>query len=70
MDIKSVTSGTNTLAASRAVPTQETPQTQQSQAAEKRQPKEAERTKPAEEAPRPVVNADGQKTGTIINVTA
>lgn len=45
-------------------------QTQQSQQAEKREPRPEERVEKKEEPPRPVVNAQGQPTGTLINVIA
>lgn len=45
-------------------------QTQQSQQAEKREPRPEERVEKKEEPARPVVNAQGQPTGTLINVIA
>ena len=45
-------------------------QTQQSQQAEKREPRPEERVEKKEEPPRPVVNAQGQPTGNLINVIA
>lgn len=45
-------------------------QTQQSQQAEKREPRPEERVEKKEEPPRPVVNAQGQPTGTLISVIA
>lgn len=60
MDIQSVSSGftSATTGATQAQAVQQT---------EKREPAVQEKK---EEQPRPVVNTDGQKTGTIINVTA
>ena len=66
MDIQSVTSNTNTYANTTA----QASQTQQVQQAEKREPNAAERVELKEEAPRPVKNAEGQETGTLINVIA
>ncbi len=45
-------------------------QSQQAQAAERREQRPEERVERKEEAPRPVTNAQGQTTGTVINVTA
>jgi len=69
MDVKSVTSSASTSAGSSAQATQ-AQQSQQTQQIEKRQPAAEERAESKEAAPRPVVNSDGQKTGTVINVTA
>ncbi|MBS1198739.1 MAG: hypothetical protein H6R18_2524 [Proteobacteria bacterium] len=44
--------------------------TLQSQPSERREPKAEERVEQKEEVPRPVTNAQGQTTGTVINVTA
>lgn len=43
---------------------------QQAQAAQRQEARAEERTEREQEAPRPVVNAQGQTTGTLINVTA
>lgn len=64
MDVNSVTSSTNTSGSVQAAPAR------QAQQIEKREPVAEERTESKEAAPRPVVNSDGQKTGTVINVTA
>jgi len=45
-------------------------QSAQVQQSEPRQPKVEERTEPKQEAQQPVTNAQGQTTGTLINVTA
>lgn len=50
--------------------TQQAQQAQQTQLAEKREPRPEERVERKEEAPRPVKNAQGQETGTLINVIA
>jgi len=71
MAIQSVTSSisayTNSTQSSQA---QQSQQTQQAQQAEKPAQRPAERVELKEEAPRPVVNAQGQQTGTTINVIA
>lgn len=69
MDIKSVTSGVGTYGGtvSRA---DQTSQSKPLQSVENREPRPEERVERKEEAPRPVVNTQGQKTGTVINVTA
>lgn len=67
MDIQSVTSSISAYANTAAQPSQ-TQQVQQ--AAEKREPRPEERVEFKEEAPRPVKNAQGQETGTLINVIA
>ena len=66
MDIQSVTSSINTSANTTA----QASQTQQAQQPEMREPRAAERVEVKEEAPRPVKNAQGQETGTLINVIA
>ena len=66
MDIQSVTSNINAYANTAAQPSQ----TQQVQQPEKREPRAEERVEFKEEAPRPVKNAQGQETGTLINVIA
>jgi hypothetical protein len=40
------------------------------QQVERREPKPEERKENTAEAPKPVVNAEGQTTGTLVNVTA
>lgn len=74
MDIKSVTSGVNSFAATPSVQTEQTQQTQQAQQARQAQAVEQrvadQRAERKEQAQRPVVNAEGQTTGTVINVTA
>ncbi len=66
MDIQSVTSNVSAYANTASQPNQ----AQQMQAAEKREPRAAERVEFKEEAPRPVKNAQGQDTGRLINVIA
>jgi hypothetical protein len=69
MDVSSVSSGasayTNALKQSSS-----TQQAQQTQAVERREPRPEERVEKTEEAPKPVKNAEGQTTGSTINVTA
>lgn len=45
-------------------------QAQQAQQAEKPEPRPEQQVEPKDEAPRPVVNAQGQQTGTTISVIA
>lgn len=66
MNIQPVTSGIS--AYSNTGP--QASQSQPVQTAEKSEPPAAERVETKEEAPRPVKNAQGQETGTRINVTA
>lgn len=66
MDITSVTSSSGAYSANITGQATQTQQSEATEPAEKRLP-DNERQ---EAAPRPVVNTDGQKTGTIINVTA
>ncbi|WP_265943330.1 hypothetical protein [Dechloromonas sp. A34] len=72
MAIQSVTSNVNafTNPGTQPTQTQQSQQTQQAQAIEKQEPRPAERVELKEEAPKPVTNAQGQRTGTLINVTA
>jgi hypothetical protein len=65
MDISSVTSSVGAY-------TNQAQQTQQAQQVEKPPQKSAERVELKEEAapPPPVTNAQGQRTGTVISVTA
>ena len=69
MAIDSVTSTISAYASGGAQASQ-AQQTQQVQAPEKREPRPEERVERKEEPPRPVVNAQGQQTGTLINVIA
>lgn len=66
MDIQSVTSNISAYVNTAAQPSQ----TQQVQQSEKREPRAEERLELKEEPPRPVKNAQGQETGTLINVIA
>ena len=71
MAIQSMTSNvsayTNSGTQTQIGPAQQGQQTQQ---AEKREPRAEERGETQEEKPRPVTNVQGQRTGTLINVTA
>lgn len=69
MAIQSVTSNVNAFTNPGTQATQ-AQQTQQSPAPEKPEPRPEERVELKEEAPKPVINAQGQRTGTLINVTA
>lgn len=69
MAIQSVTSGVNAFGTVSSQATQ-TQQAQQTQPLEQREPRPEERVELKEEAPKPVTNADGQRTGTLINVIA
>lgn len=71
MAIQSITSNVSAYT-SPSTQTQigQTQQAQQTQQAEKREPRAEERVETQEEKPRPVTNAQGQRTGTLINVTA
>jgi hypothetical protein len=67
MDVSSVSSGAG--AYSTAI--QQTSQSQQAQqVAEKREPRPENRVEPVQEGPKPIKNADGQTTGSVISVTA
>ncbi|QRM20092.1 hypothetical protein GBK02_12140 [Dechloromonas sp. TW-R-39-2] len=63
MDIKSVTSNISAYTGAAS-------QSQQVQQAERREPRQEEQVERKEEAPKAVTNAEGQKTGSVINVTA
>lgn len=69
MAVQSVTSSVNAYAQASTSASQ-AQQSQQAQVAERREPRPEERVERKEEAPRPVTNAQGQTTGTLINVTA
>jgi hypothetical protein len=66
MAVDSVTSGTSTQASA----ARQAAESQQARQVEEQQRRAAESNKRKEEAPKPVVNAQGQTTGTRINVTA
>jgi len=71
MAIQSVTSSVSAYTSSaQSSQAQQSQQTQQAQQAEKPAQRPAERVELKEETPRPVVNAQGQQTGTTINVIA
>lgn len=72
MNISSATSSlsayTNTSA--QASQSQKAQQPQEAKAVESRESRLAERVEFKEEAPKPVTNTLGQKTGSLINITA
>lgn len=68
MAIDSVTSSSSAYTSNVAL--QQTKNAQAAQPAERSEPKPEERVEKKEEAPKPVVNAQGQQTGSRINVTA
>jgi ribosomal protein L12E/L44/L45/RPP1/RPP2 len=72
MAIDSVTSTISAYVNSgaQAGKSQQAQQAQQAQQPETREPRPEERVERKEEPPRPVVNAQGQQTGTLINVIA
>lgn len=72
MAIQGISSGFNAYAASlQAGQTQQSAQNQDTAPVEQREPTPQERVEAKEEQPpRPVTNAEGQTTGTLINVTA
>lgn len=71
MAIQGISSGFNAYAASlQSGQTQQLAQSPENTPVEQREPKPEERVEAKEEAPRPVTNAQGQTTGTLINVTA
>ena len=67
MDIKSVTSG---LSAYLNGPTQGSSMQQAQQVQPTQQELQAQQAADDQQAPKPVINVDGQKTGSVINVTA
>ena len=70
MAIQSVTSNVSAYMAANLQASQ-TQQTAQPEADERKEPRPEERVERQEEQPpRPVVNAQGQQTGTVISVTA
>ena len=71
MAIQSVTSNLNAYAGG-GVQAQQTRQAEQAQQTRQteQQSKAGERVERKEEMPRPVVNAQGQQTGTLINVVS
>jgi hypothetical protein len=69
MAIQSVTSSISAYTNSGAQASQ-TQQAQQAQQAEKPEPRPEQQVERKEEAPRPVVNVQGQQTGTTISVIA
>jgi hypothetical protein len=72
MAIQSVASSISAYANSgaQAAKSQQAQQPQQTQQVERSQPRPAERVELKEAAPHPVKNAQGQETGTLVNVTA
>lgn len=70
MAVDSVTNSSNAYASTlQSAEAQRSRQAQQTQQAQP-QPKPEDRVEKKEEQPKPVVNAQGQTTGTLINVTA
>lgn len=67
MAIESVSSSISAYTSASVQPNQARPD---NQAVERAEPKAAERVEKVEEQARPVTNALGQQTGTLINVTA
>ncbi|MDP3538995.1 MAG: hypothetical protein Q8S26_09855 [Azonexus sp.] len=72
MAIQSVTSNASAYASASAQTSQsqQAQQAQQAQPVEKRESRPQERVELKEEAPKPVTNTQGQRTGTLINVIA
>lgn len=72
MAIEGISGGFNAYTASLQAgqQTQQSAQSQDTAPVEQREPKPEERVEKTEEAPPPVTNAQGQVTGTLINVTA
>ena len=69
MAIESVSSSSNAYASN--VATQQAKEARPAQSAERPpEPKKEERVEKKEEAPKPVINAQGQQTGNRINTTA
>lgn len=68
MAVQSVNGGTNSATAS--LQAAEAQRSQQARQAEQREPKREESAEKKEETAKPVVNAQGQTTGTLINITA
>lgn len=69
MEVGSVSSGASAYINTTAQSTQTT-QAQQAKQVEQREPRPEERVELKEEAPKPVTNTFGQKTGSVISVTA
>lgn len=71
MAIQGISSGFNAYSASLlAGQTQQLAQNQETTPVERREPSAQESVEASEESPRPVTNAEGQTTGTLVNVTA
>lgn len=68
MAVQSVSGNANAYAST--LQSAETQRSQQARQVEQREPKPEERVEKKEEPPKPVVNAQGQTTGTLINITA
>lgn len=68
MAVQSVSGNANAYAST--LQSAEAQRSQQARQAEQREAKPEERVEKKEEAPKPVVNAQGQTTGTLINITA
>lgn len=70
MAIESVTSSLSAYMAPGMQPGQTQQGGEASRTVETREPRPEERVERTEEPQRPVVNAQGQQTGTLINITA
>jgi uncharacterized membrane protein len=70
MAIQSVTSNVSAYTATPSSQASQAQQAQQMQQAEERQSRAEEKAAQQEVAPQPVTNVQGQRTGTLINVTA
>lgn len=71
MAIQGISSGFNAYSASlQAGQSQQLAQSQEAIPIEQREPTAQENVQASEESPRPVTNAEGQTTGTLVNVTA
>ena len=69
MAIQSVTSNSSAYS-NPGVQTNQAQQNQPTQQAESREPRAEEKVERQEQPPKPVTNVQGQRTGTLINVTA
>ncbi len=70
MEVGSVSSGASAYSNSVKQATQPQQADQTQKVAERREPRPEERVEKTDEAPKPVKNAQGQTTGSVISVTA
>ncbi|MCL2525350.1 MAG: hypothetical protein FWF20_11185 [Betaproteobacteria bacterium] len=71
MAIQSVSAGNPFMTSSTTAQTQQAQQAQQTQQTRQaQQPQPQQRVERTEEAPKPVTNAQGQRTGTMVNTVA